>query len=68
MNTIKICDEIWEGKMINALSTYADNEAFRLAEKIDEKMSLLIKPKPWYIPNWLYRKIIKKIVTLIIKS
>jgi hypothetical protein len=39
-------------------------QGYRLAEMIDNKVALMIKPRPKYCPNWLYRKIIRESVVL----
>lgn len=48
-----------------AIQKYCEREGFRLAQRIDAKMSLVIKPKPKYCPTWLYKKIIKDSVELV---
>ena len=48
------------------ISEVCDKEGFRVAERIDEKMAIVIKPRKWYIPNWLYKKVIRDSVERII--
>lgn len=47
------------------IEKYAREQGFKLAQRIDEKMAILIKPRPKYCPEWLYKKIIKDSVEVI---
>lgn len=41
------------------MDKYLEKEGFRLATLIDSKMALYIRPRPWWCPKWLYKKVIK---------
>lgn len=72
-----ITNSLWgvkfDEKMVDMLSTassveierYCNERAYKLAVKIDDSLKVLIKPKPRWCPNWLYRKIIKESVLLV---
>jgi len=49
----------------NPIEEYCRKQGYRLAEEIDAKMALVIKPRPLWCPEWLYRKIIKQSVEII---
>lgn len=40
-------------------------EHWRLAAKIDKSISIVLLPKPWWCPEWLYYKIIRKSISII---
>ena len=44
---------------------FCDREAALYAMKIDEKLHLVVKPKPTWCPKWIYKKIIKESVEII---
>ena len=46
-------------------NSYCERESFKLAQRIDDKMAIVIKPKPKYCPLWLYKKIIKDCVEFV---
>lgn len=51
------------------IEKYCEQEGLKLAKKIDRNIALVIKPHPWYCPNWLYRKIIRdSVVTIQVKG
>lgn len=60
----------FEGDLMDTFTSYSPVEeyckkaGFKLAEKIDEKMAIVVKPKPWWCPNYLYKKIIKETVEI----
>jgi hypothetical protein len=47
------------------IEKYAEENGYKVAKKIDEKMSALIKDKPKWCPFWLYKKIIKESVEIV---
>ena len=51
--------------MKNIIEEYCKEQSYKLAQKIDEKMALIIKPRPKYCPEWLYKKIIKDSIVVI---
>ncbi len=48
----------------DCLEIYCHQRSYKLAEKIDDKMAIVVKPRPWYCPTWLYKKIIKDSVEI----
>jgi hypothetical protein len=42
-------------------------QVYKKAMEIDKAMTIYIKPKAWYIPNFLYKAIIKDHVLLVDK-
>lgn len=71
MNITKfICNQEFEEAWVNRLSTidnYCDDKSFTIARIIDDNLKFVIKPKPWWCPNWLYKKIIRESVLLVSK-
>lgn len=47
------------------IEKYIEEHGYRLAQQIDDKMAIVIKPKPAYCPNWLYKKIINDSVEIV---
>ena len=47
------------------MNKYCESKAYLLAQKIDDKFTLVVKPRPKYCPEWLYKKIIKDSVEII---
>jgi len=54
--------------MRSVIEEYCEQEGFKIAKKIDDEVAILIKPKPWYCPKWLYKKIIKDSIEIIKSS
>lgn len=50
---------------MNTVEKYCEEQGFKLAKKIDDSMSIIIKPRKWYIPRWLYNKVINKSIEII---
>lgn len=48
-----------------ALEKYTNEHAYKIATYIDNKMAIVIKPRPKYCPEWLYKKIIKDSVEIV---
>ena len=44
---------------------FAMREGARVASIIEEKIAIVFMPKPWWCPQWLYRKIISQLVKII---
>lgn len=51
--------------MNTIIEKYCEEQGYKLAQKIDDKMAICIKPRPKWCPNWLYKKIIKESVEVI---
>jgi hypothetical protein len=51
--------------MENTIEKYCRTKSALLAAKIEQQFYLIVKPKPWYCPLWLYKKIIKESVEII---
>lgn len=47
------------------IEKYCREQGLTLAQRIDEKMALCIKPKPKWCPRWLYQEIIKESVEVV---
>lgn len=47
------------------LELYIQREQYRLAEKIDQRVAIYIKPRAWYIPKFIYHLFIKKHVQIV---
>lgn len=72
---MNICDKKyevqWEKGMMDLLETnnsidkYCETMGYKLAAKIDENMSIVVKKKPWWCPNILYKKIIKDSIEIV---
>lgn len=50
---------------IDPIEEYCKKQGYRLAEEIEAKVALVVKPRPLWCPEWLYRKIIKQSVEII---
>jgi hypothetical protein len=50
---------------MNLVEKYAEEQGYKLAAMIDEKMGIVIKPRPKYCPEWLYKKIIRDSVEMV---
>lgn len=46
------------------LEVYINEQQFKLAESIDKKMAIYIKPKAWYMPMFIYRLFIRNHVMI----
>ena len=51
--------------MNNIIEKYCEERGFKLAAKIDKGFNLVVKPKPKWLPEWLYKKIINECVGVI---
>jgi len=51
--------------MATKIEEYCEREGFRIATMIEDRMAIIVKPKPWYCPGWLYKKIIHDSVEMI---
>ena len=49
----------------NPIEKYCESQSFKLAKKIDDNLAIVIKKKPKWCPNFLYKKIIKDSVELV---
>jgi hypothetical protein len=47
------------------IEKYAESHAFKIAANIDDKMTIVIKPKPRWCPKWLYRAVIRDSVEIV---
>ena len=47
------------------IQKYCEKMGYKLAQRIDDKMAIVIKPKPVWCPQWLYKKIIKESIEII---
>ena len=47
------------------LEEYCIARGYVLAERIDSKMSIIVKPRPSWCPEWIYKKIIKETIEII---
>lgn len=47
------------------IEKYCEERSYKLAAQIDDKMSIVLKPKPSWCPKWLYRKVIKDSVEIV---
>ena len=54
--------------MTDFIEKVCEREGYRLAKKIDDNLAIIIKKKPFWCPNWLYKKIINTSVLLIRKN
>lgn len=52
----------------NLTERLASLEGYKLARKIDDSISIYVKPKAWFIPNFLYKLVIKDSVAVIIEK
>jgi len=50
---------------IDTLEGYCNRMGYELARKIDDSMGIAIKPKPWWMPRFLYEAVIRKSVEII---
>ena len=48
-----------------AIEKYCEREGYKLAARIDEKVAVVVKPKPQWCPGFLYKKIIKETVEIV---
>lgn len=48
----------------NIIEKYAEAIAFNRARLIDGYCQLHIRKRPWYLPAFLYRRIMKKLIVL----
>jgi hypothetical protein len=51
---------------MDIIEQYCKEQGYKFAQQINEKMALVIKPKPKWCPYWLYKKIIKESVETVI--
>ncbi len=54
--------------MSDFIEKYCEQEGYKLAQKIDDSMGFVVKPKPRWMPYWLYKKVIKEVVVLVQKN
>jgi len=47
------------------INKICEKMGYKFAQKIDDKMSIVIKPKPKWCPKCLYNKIIKDSVVIL---
>lgn len=47
------------------IDIYCERMAYKKAIQIDEAMAVVIKPKPKWIPDWLYHRVIRDSVELV---
>lgn len=52
----------------NIIEKYCNEQGDKLAQRINEKMVICIKPRPKWCPQWLYKKIIRESVQLTIRE
>lgn len=50
------------GKRIKMLRKVARQELKPLIEQNNEAWNIIIKSRPWYIPQWLYYRILGKLI------
>ncbi len=46
-------------KEYNPIQQYCDKMGYQLAGMIDESTGVVVKPKPWWMPKFLYNFVIK---------
>jgi len=54
--------------MGSVIEEYCKRESLKIAKKIEDEVAIIIKPRPWYCPKWLYKKIIKDSIEIIQNS
>ena len=47
------------------IEKYAKIQSEKLAVRIDNKLSLIVKPRPRYLPDFIYRLVIKEAVEIL---
>lgn len=52
-------------KEMNPIEKYCEKQGYELAQKIDEKMAIIIKPRPKWMPKKIYNAVIKKVVEIV---
>jgi len=50
---------------MNIIEEYTKKESLRRAKLIEGNFYLVVKEKPKYVPNWLYKKIIRNSVEIV---
>jgi hypothetical protein len=51
--------------MKSPIEELCEKQGFALAATIDAKMAIVLKPRPWWLPHWLYKKLIRETVEII---
>jgi|CXWL01.1.fsa_nt_gi hypothetical protein len=51
--------------MESPVEKFCRMQGYKLAQTIDDKMAIVIRPRPRWCPDWLYKKIIKASVEIV---
>lgn len=52
-------------KLENPIEKYCRERGYQVAAVIDEKMALVVKPRPWWLPRFIWRAVIRRGTELI---
>ncbi len=52
-------------KQPDPTAEYCEREAYRLAVRIDESMAVVVKPKPRWMPKFVYEAVIRSAVEIV---
>ena len=47
------------------IEKYAEREGYRIAALVEDKFAIVVKPKPSWMPLWLFRSVIKDTVEIV---
>lgn len=49
----------------NIIEKYAQRRGWLLAKKIEDSFAIVVKPRPFWCPKWLYERILKETVEIV---
>lgn len=47
------------------IDIYCREQGYKKAKQIDDATWFVVKPKPWWCPNWLYKAVLKETVEIV---